>query len=48
MELIFFGFVWNLVAVVNRATSYAASYFNFGTEMRVSSFNVSLHVLEWI
>ena len=47
-QFIFFGFVCNVVAVVSTATNYAASSFNSGTEMRVSSFKVSLHILKCI
>jgi len=47
-QFIFFGSVWNIFAVANTAKSYAGSSFNLGTEMRVSSSEVYLHVLWWI
>jgi hypothetical protein len=47
-QFIFFGFRWNLVFVVTSSKIYAAYSFNLGTEIRVSVFKVSLHVLKWI
>ena len=34
-QFIFFGFVWNVVFVVNSSKIYVASSFNLGTEMCV-------------